>query len=106
MIDALALAVDTSRGLGQVVLPKVKLPREKQQEAFVRQLEIDPAKYYPPDVNRPLVLEMPSAIDIAKGVLKAKVEAKIEGAEETVEDLRKKVEELQEKIKNKLQGKK
>ena len=103
--DILELAVDTNRGMGQVVLPKPKMTREEQQEAFVRQLEIDPTKYYPPDVNRPLVLEMPSNLDLAKGMLKAKVDTKVEDATETVEGLRQKLEELQEKIKNKLQGK-
>ena len=103
--EAIALAVDTSRGLGHVVLPKVKLPREQQQEAFVRELEIDPAKYTPKDVQRPLVTVMPSGIDLAKGMLKAKVGAKVEGAEETLEDWKKKIEELQQKIKNKLEGK-
>ena len=71
--DALALAWDTSRGAGHFLLPKVKLPREKQQEAFVRKLEIDPAKYYPPEVNRPLVLEMPSVVDIIKEKIKSKL---------------------------------
>ena len=71
--DALALAWDTSRGAGNYLLPKVKTPREEQQEEFVRKLEIDPAKYYPPEVNRPLVLEMPSVVDI----LKEKIESKL-----------------------------
>lgn len=88
--DALALAWDTSRGLGHMLLPKVKIPRE-QQEAFVRKLEIDPTKYYPPEVNRPLVLEMPSTVDMVKGVLKAKINAKVEDANETVEDWHKKI---------------
>ncbi len=71
--EALSLAWDTSRGVGQFLLPKVKIPREEQQEAFVRKLEIDPVKYYPPEVNRPLVLEMPSVVDILKGKIKSKL---------------------------------
>ena len=70
--DALALAWDTSRGIGHFLLPKVKLPREEQQEAFVRKLEIDPAKYHPTQVNRALVLEMPTVVDILESKVKAK----------------------------------
>ena len=103
--DALALAWDTSRGVGHFLLPKVNIPREEQQEALVRKLEIDPAKYYPPDVNRPLVLEMPSTISMVAAKIKEKVESKVEAVEETVEEMKKKVEELQQKIKSKLEGK-
>ena len=84
-----------------MLLPKVKIPREAQQEAFVRKLEIDPAKYYPPQVDRPIVTEMPSTLDMVK----SKVSAKLDAAEETVEGWKKKIEELQGKIKNKLEGK-
>ena len=72
--DVLALAVDTGRGAGQFVLPSVKLPREQQQDAYVRKMEIDPAKYYPADVKRDLVLAMPTI----KEILGAKVKAKVE----------------------------
>ena len=68
--DAFALAVDPGRGLGQVLLPKVRMPREEQQDAIYRQLEIDPAKYTPKDVQRPLVTEMPSAVEMFQGMLK------------------------------------
>ncbi|MGH8863036.1 MAG: hypothetical protein ACREVZ_00065, partial [Burkholderiales bacterium] len=103
--EAIALAADPSRGLGHVILPEVKLPREQQQEAFVRQLEIDPARYTPKDVQRPLVTVMPSGLDLAKGMMKAKVQGKLDAAEETVEDLKTKLEHLQQKIKDKLAGK-
>ena len=73
--DVMALALDTGRGLSEMVLPKVKIPREEQQDAYVRKMEIDPAKYYPPDVKRDLVLEMPSVLDI----IKEKVRAKLKG---------------------------
>jgi ribonuclease Z len=33
-------------------LPRPELPREEQQEQFLRDMEIDPHKYYPPDVDR------------------------------------------------------
>jgi ribonuclease Z len=70
--DALALAWDTSRGPGQFFLPKVKIPREEQQEEFLRKMEIDPAKYYPPDVNRPMVTEMPTVNEILWEKIKSK----------------------------------
>lgn len=98
--DILEMAADKNRGVGQVVLPKPRLPREQQQDEYVRTMEIDPAKYYPAAVKRDLVLDMPSNLDLAKGMVKAK----IEDAKETVEDLRKKVDELQERIRNKLKG--
>ena len=34
-------------------LPNPKMPREEQQEQFLRDMEIDPHKYYPADVERP-----------------------------------------------------
>jgi ribonuclease Z len=49
-----------------VEFPPAKLPREEQQEAFLREAEIDPALYTPPNVQRDLVLESPPIrIDIA-----------------------------------------
>ena len=36
-----------------------KIPREEQQEAYFRQMEIDPTKYTPEDVKRALITEMP-----------------------------------------------
>ena len=38
-------------------------------------MEIDPAKYYPPDVNRPLVTEMPTVTMILADKVKEKVKA-------------------------------
>lgn len=35
-----------------ITFPTPRLPREEQQEQFVRDLEIDPEKYYPPGVYR------------------------------------------------------
>lgn len=35
-----------------MTLPTPRLPREEQQSQFLRDLEIDPHKYYPPDVYR------------------------------------------------------
>ena len=41
----------------EIVLPDPKLPREKQQDPYLREIEIDPKKYTPPDVARDLVTE-------------------------------------------------
>jgi ribonuclease Z len=73
--DLPALALDTSRGAGHYLLPKVRMPREEQQGPYVREMEIDPNKYYPPDVDRPLVTTMPSSVDM----LEAGVAAKMKG---------------------------
>jgi ribonuclease Z len=43
----------------KVQIPTPKLPREMQQEQFLRDMEIDPAKYYPPDADRPLTQVWP-----------------------------------------------
>ena len=43
----------------KVSFPVQGLPREKQQDQYVRQMEIDPAKYTPKDVQRDLVTTMP-----------------------------------------------
>jgi len=43
----------------EMTLPTPRLPREKQQEAFVRELEIDPHKYYPPGEYRKPVQKWP-----------------------------------------------
>jgi ribonuclease Z len=40
-------------------LPRPELPREEQQEQFLRDMEIDPHKYYPPDADRPPVQVWP-----------------------------------------------
>jgi ribonuclease Z len=37
-----------------VQIPRPRLPREEQQDAYLRDRELDPDAYYPDDVNRPL----------------------------------------------------
>jgi len=37
-----------------VQIPKPRLPREEQQDAYLRERELDPDLYYPEDVKRPL----------------------------------------------------
>ena len=45
---------------GQGVVPQPRLPREMQQEALTRELEIDPHKYYPPNVYRQPLTTLPN----------------------------------------------
>ena len=71
--DALALAWDAGRGPGHMLLPEVKIPREQQQDEYVRKMEIDPANYYPADVKHDLVLKMPSIKMILEDKLKDKI---------------------------------
>ena len=40
-------------------LPRPEMPRETQQEQFLRDMEIDPHEYYPPDVDREIVQNWP-----------------------------------------------
>jgi ribonuclease Z len=51
---------------GKGTVPQPRLPREQQPEQLNRDLEIDPKKYYPPDVYRePLTkLEDPQEVDL------------------------------------------
>ena len=50
-----------------------KIPREQQQDEYVRKMEINPTKYYPSDVRHDLVLAMPTI----KMILEGKVNEKI-----------------------------
>jgi ribonuclease Z len=45
---------------GQGVVPQPRLAREEQQEQLTRDLEIDPHKYYPPDVYRQPLTKLPN----------------------------------------------
>ena len=51
-------------GIG--IVPQPRLPREEQQEQLTRDLEIDPQKYYPPDVYREQLTKLanPQEIDL------------------------------------------
>lgn len=56
----------------EIVFPTPRLPREKQQEQFLRDLEIDPKLYYPPGVYRKPRVKWPGVkLDVRK-MLKAK----------------------------------
>ena len=37
-----------------IQIPQPRLPREEQQDAYLRDRELDPDLYYPYDVSRPL----------------------------------------------------
>ena len=40
-------------------VPQPRIPREDQQEQYTRDIEIDPHKYYPPDVYREPLTKLP-----------------------------------------------
>ena len=87
----------------EISFPPVKLPREQQQEAYVRKMEIDPAKYTPKDVQRPLVLEMPPITINVQQMMAQKRQA--EEAKVSVEELRKQIDGLQKMLDDKLKAK-
>jgi len=49
---------------GQLVVPHPPTSREVIQEPFVRDMEIDPALYYPPDYHPELLVEWPVSSDL------------------------------------------
>jgi hypothetical protein len=53
--------VTRCRSLQAGVVPQPRLPREQQQEQLTRDLEIDPHKYYPPDVYREPLTKLPNS---------------------------------------------
>lgn len=56
----------------EIKLPTPRLPREKQQSEFLRELEIDPHKYYPPDAYRKPVQKWPGITLNPKEMLEAR----------------------------------
>jgi len=56
----------------RIPLPTPTMPREVQQEQFLRDLEIDPKKYYPPDVYRKPVQKWPGVVLNPREMLKAR----------------------------------
>jgi len=56
----------------KIKFPTPRMPREVQQEQFVRDLEIDPKKYYPPDVYRKPVQKWPGVTLNPREMLKAR----------------------------------
>src|SRR5271165_1884577 len=51
---------------GKGIVPQPRLPREQQQEQLTRDLEIDPHKYYPPNVYREPIKKLadPEEVDL------------------------------------------
>jgi ribonuclease BN (tRNA processing enzyme) len=56
----------------KIVFPTPTMPREVQHEQFVRDLEIDPKKYYPPDAYRKPVQKWPGITLNPREMLKAR----------------------------------
>lgn len=56
----------------EIKFPTPRMPREDQQEQFVRDLEIDPHKYYPPDAYREPVQTWPGVTLNPREMLKAR----------------------------------
>lgn len=48
----------------EIPLPNPRLPREQQQEQFLRDMEIDKNLYYPPDANREFIQKWPENFTI------------------------------------------
>jgi ribonuclease Z len=53
-------------------MPTPRIPREDQQEQWVRDLEIDPDLYWPPDAKRPLTQKWPNLTLNPREMLKAR----------------------------------
>jgi hypothetical protein len=56
----------------KIDFPTPRMPREVQQEQFVRDLEIDPKKYYPADAYREPVQKWPGVTLNPREMLKAR----------------------------------
>jgi len=56
----------------KIAFPTPRIPREKQQEQFLRDLEIDPNLYFPPDAKRDLVQKWPGITLNPREMLKAR----------------------------------
>ncbi len=59
-----------------VPLPQPRLPREKQQEQYTRDNEIDPHKYYPPNVYREPITKLPEELSFSKEDLEGMIAAR------------------------------
>ena len=60
----------------EVPIPLPKLPREEQQEQYTRDMEIDPKKYYPEDVYREPLTELPEDLKFTKDDLEGMIAAR------------------------------
>jgi ribonuclease BN (tRNA processing enzyme) len=59
-----------------VPLPPPRIPREDQQEQYTRDIEIDPHKYYPPNVYREPITKLPEDLAFSKEDLEAMIQAR------------------------------
>ncbi len=48
----------------ELEVPQPRLPREEQQEQYTRDIEVDPSKYYPKDVERPMLTKLDDPLKI------------------------------------------
>ncbi len=62
-----------------ITLPPVTIPREAQQDPYLREIEIDPREYYPDDVYREQVTSLPDEITIDLTPLKEQWRKKLGG---------------------------
>ena len=62
-----------------VTLPPVNRPRETQQDAYLREIEIDPREYLPADVYRDPVTALPDEITMDLRPLKEKLRKQMGG---------------------------
>lgn len=60
-----------------ITLPPVRRPRESQQDAYLREIEIDPRDYLPADVYRNSVTSLPDEITIDLGPMKERMRKKM-----------------------------
>ena len=60
----------------KVMLPQPRTTREEQQEQHTRDLEIDPAEYYPPDVYREPMKQLPEDLGYTKEDLEGMIAAR------------------------------
>lgn len=60
----------------EVKVPQPKIPRAEQQEQDIRDHEIDPKKYYPEEVYRELLTELPEDLSFTKADLEAMIAAR------------------------------
>ncbi len=62
--DAVELFGEDGKLPETIEIPQPRLPREQQQDQYLRDIEIDPALYMPPDVARDLVTALPPEMKI------------------------------------------
>jgi ribonuclease BN (tRNA processing enzyme) len=60
----------------KVPVPRPRLPREEQQEQYTRDMEIDPKKYYPEDVYREPLTQLPDDLAFTKKDLEGMIAAR------------------------------